>query len=113
MKLITAMIQPTKLQDVKDALFEANVTKMTVSNALGCGQQRGYDESYRGVVKEVHLLKKIRIDIAVNEEYVDATVAAIVKGAHTGHIGDGKIFITELTEVIRIRTGEKGSSAIG
>ncbi|MFO1469805.1 MAG: P-II family nitrogen regulator [Turneriella sp.] len=113
MKLITAMIQPHKLQDVKDALFKANVTKMTVSNALGCGQQHGYDESYRGVVHEVNLLKKVRIEIAVNEDFVEPTINAIVAGARTGNIGDGKIFITELAEVIRIRTGEKGKTAVG
>ncbi|HMV36874.1 MAG TPA: P-II family nitrogen regulator [Turneriella sp.] len=113
MKLITAMIQPNRLQDVQDALFKANVTKMTVSNALGCGQQKGYDESYRGAVHEVNLLKKVRIEIAVNEDYVEPTVNAIIAGARTGKIGDGKIFITELAEVIRIRTGEKGKVAIG
>ena len=113
MKLITAMIQPNRLQDVQDALFKANVTKMTVSNALGCGQQKGYDESYRGAVHEVNLLKKDRIEIAVNEDYVEPTVNAIIAGARTGKIGDGKIFITELAEVIRIRTGEKGKVAIG
>ena len=113
MKLITAMIQPNRLQDVQDALFKANVTKMTVSNALGCGQQKGYDETYRGTVHEVNLLKKVRIEIAVNEDYVEPTVNAIIAGARTGKIGDGKIFITELAEVIRIRTGEKGKVAIG
>ena len=113
MKIITAMIQPNRLQDVQDALFKANVTKMTVSNALGCGQQKGYDESYRGAVHEVNLLKKVRIEIAVNEDYVEPTVNAIIAGARTGKIGDGKIFITELAEVIRIRTGEKGKVAIG
>lgn len=113
MKKITAIIQPNKLQDVKDALFDAHITKMTVSNALGCGQQKGYDESYRGVVREVHLLKKIRIEIAVNEEFVEPTIEAIIKGARSNHIGDGKIFITDLQEVIRIRTGERGQNAIG
>ena len=113
MKLITAMIQPNRLQDVQDALFKAHVTNMTVSNALGCGQQKGYDESYRGAVHEVNLLKKVRIEIAVNEDYVEPTVNAIIAGARTGKIGDGKIFITELAEVIRIRTGEKGKVAIG
>jgi nitrogen regulatory protein P-II 2 len=113
MKLITALIQPHSLQDVQDELFKANVTKMTVSNALGCGQQSGYDESYRGAVHEVRLLKKVRIDIAVNEKFVEATIAAIIAGARTGNIGDGKIFVTELAEVVRIRTGERGSDAIG
>jgi len=113
MKLITAMIQPNRLQDVQDALFKANVTKMTVSNALGCGQQKGYDETYRGAVHEVNLLKKVRLEIAVNEDYVESTVNAIIAGARTGKIGDGKIFITDLAEVIRIRTGERGKVAIG
>lgn len=113
MKLITAMIQPYRLQDVKDELFKANVTKMTVTNGMGCGQQQGYDESYRGQIHEVNLLKKVIIEVAVNEEFVNATVDAIIKGARTGNIGDGKIFITELAEVVRIRTGERGKEAIG
>ena len=112
MKLITAMIQPHKLQDVKDALFKANVTKMTVSNALGCGQQRGYDESYRGVVHEVNLLKKVRIEIAVNEEFVEPTINAIISGARTGNIGDGKIFVYDVENVIKVRTGEEGLAAL-
>lgn len=86
---------------------------MTVTTALGCGQQRGYDESYRGVIHEVNLLKKTVIEIAVNEDYVQATIDAIIAGARTGNIGDGKIFITDLVEVIRIRAGEKGKEAIG
>ena len=113
MKMVTAIIQPHKLQDVKTALARAGVTKMTVTNALGCGQQAGYDETYRGVVHEVNLLKKTEIQIAVNEDYVDATVKAIIEGARTGAIGDGKIFIAELSEVVRIRTGETGAEAIG
>lgn len=113
MKLITALIQPHKLEDVKRALFEADVHKMTVSTALGCGQQKGYQETYRGVITEINLLKKTRLDIAVNEDFVEPTIQAIIKGARTGMIGDGKIFITELKEVIRIRTGERGKTAIG
>jgi len=113
MKLIVAMIQPHKLPDVKKALLDEGVTKMTVTNALGCGQQGGFTETYRGVMHEVNLLKKLRVEIAVNEEYLDATVNAIIEGAKSGTIGDGKIFITDLTECIRIRTGEKGKSAIG
>jgi len=113
MKLIIAMIQPHKLPDVKKALFEAEVYKMTVTNALGCGQQRGYTETYRGVVHEVNLLKKVRLEIAVNESFVQPTIDAIIKGARSGRIGDGKIFIVDLPECIRIRTGEKGPSAIG
>jgi len=113
MKLIIAYIQPEKLNDVKQALYEKEVYKMSVTNALGCGQQRGYHESYRGVDMEVNLLKKVRLEIAVNEGFVDPTVEAIIKGAKTGNIGDGKIFILNLPDCIRIRTGERGSEAIG
>jgi nitrogen regulatory protein P-II 1 len=113
MKLIIAIIQPEKLPDVKQALFKADVHKMTVSNVIGAGQQKGFIETYRGVISEVNLLKKIRIEIAVNDSFVKPTVDAIIKGARTGKIGDGKIFIQSLDECIRIRTGEKGKSAIG
>ena len=113
MKLIVALIQPHKLPDVKKALFEANVHKMTVSNALGCGQQKGFTETYRGVLHEVNLLKKVRIEVAVNDEFVETAIKAIVTGAKTGKIGDGKIFVTDLGECIRIRTGERGKLAIG
>lgn len=113
MKLITAYIQPHKLQDVKKALYKAEVFKLSVTNALGCGAQKGYHESYRGVDVEVNLLKKVRLEIAVNEDFVDRTVEAIIEGARTGQIGDGKIFITDLAECVRIRTGERGSTAIG
>ncbi len=113
MKLIIAMIQPHKLPDVKKALYDAQVYKMTVNNALGCGQQAGYTETYRGVMHEVNLLKKIRLEIAVNEGFVEPTIDAIIKGARTGNIGDGKIFILDLPECIRIRTGERGNNAIG
>lgn len=113
MKLIVALIQPERLPDVKEALYNAEVYKMTVTNAIGCGQQRGYTEVYRGVGKEINLLKKVRLEIAVNEDFVDKTVEAIISGARTGHIGDGKIFIIPLEECIRIRTGETGHDAIG
>jgi len=113
MKLIIAMIQPHKLPDVKQALLDAGVHKMTVTNALGCGQQKGFTETYRGVVHEVNLLKKVKLEIAVNEKFVDATVEAIIKGARTGNIGDGKIFVLPMDECIRIRTGENGHEAIG
>ena len=113
MKLIIALIQPHKLEDVKKALFDAEIHKMTVSTALGCGQQKGYTESYRGVVTEINLLKKTRLEIAVNDDYVKPTIDAIIKAAKTGNIGDGKIFITNLEECIRIRTGETGKKAIG
>jgi nitrogen regulatory protein P-II 1 len=113
MKMITTLIQPSKLEDVKKALFDAEVFKMTVTSALGCGQQRGYTETFRGVKSEINLLDKIRIDIAVNEDFVEPTIEAIVQAARTDTIGDGKIFVTELTECIRIRTGERGNDAIG
>ena len=113
MKLITAYIQPEKLTAVKQSLYEAEVFKISVTNALGCGQQKGYHESYRGVDIEVNLLKKVRLEIAVNNDFVEPTIDAIIKGARTGEIGDGKIFVTNLEECIRIRTGETGNEAIG
>jgi len=113
MKLIVAIIQPTKLPDVKKALFEAEVCKMTVTNVIGCGQQGGYTESYRGNIIEVNLLKKIRLEIAVNDNFVDPTIKAIIKGARSGNIGDGKIFVLDMPQCIRIRTGEEGSDAVG
>lgn len=113
MKLIIAYIQPHKLQDVKKSLYQAEVFKVSVTNAVGCGSQRGYHESYRGVDVEVNLLKKVRLEIAVNEAFVQKTVDAIIEGARTGNIGDGKIFILDLPECIRIRTGERGGDAIG
>jgi len=113
MKLIIAMIQPHKLPDVKKALYDAEVYKMTVSNVLGCGQQKGFTETYRGVIHEINLLKKVRLEIAVNENFVEPTINAIIKGAKTDKIGDGKIFVLDLPECIRIRTGERGGKAIG
>ena len=113
MKLIIAYIQPEQLNEVKQALYEKEVYKMSVTNAMGCGQQKGYHETYRGADIEVNLLKKVRIEIAVNAEFVDPTIEAIIAGARTGNIGDGKIFILDLAECIRIRTGEKGPEAVG
>ena len=113
MKLIIAYIQPHKLQDVKKALYKAEVFKMSVTNALGCGEQQGYEESYRGIKFEVNLLKKVRLEIAVNEDFVDKAIDAIVEGAKTGQIGDGKILVLDLAQCIRIRTGERGQKAIG
>ena len=113
MKMIVAVIQPERLASVKEALFNTEIHKMTVSRVRGCGQQRGYNEHYRGQIKAVNLLEKIRIEIAVNDEFVEPTVQAIIKGAKTNTIGDGKIFIWDLPECIRIRTGERGHDAIG
>lgn len=113
MKLVIAYIQPERLSDVKQSLYTAEVHKMSVSNVMGCGQQKGYHETYRGVGIEVNLLKKIRIEIAVNEQFLEPTIDAIIKGARTGNIGDGKIFVVPLDDCIRIRTGETGHDAIG
>ena len=113
MKLIIAYIQPEKLNDVKQELYKREVYKVSVTNALGCGQQKGYTEAYRGVETEVNLLKKIRLEIAVNDAFVEATVKGIIRGARSGNIGDGKIFILALEECIRIRTGDTGQEAIG
>ena len=113
MKLVVAYIQPEKLTDVKQALYAAGVFKISVTNAMGCGQQKGYHETYRGVDVEVNLLKKTRLEIAVNADYVQPTIDAIVKGARTGNIGDGKILVLPLEQCVRIRTGEEGSDAVG
>ena len=102
------IVERHSVQPGVDVLFDADVHKMTVTNALGCGQQKGYSETYRGVIHEVNLLKKVKLEIAVNEDFVKATVEAIIKGARTGKIGDGKIFILDLPECIKIRTGESG-----
>ena len=113
MKLIIAMVQPHKLPDVKQELYKNGIFKMTVTNVLGAGQQKGFTEIYRGVLTEVKLLKKVRLEIAVNEEFVEPTIEAVKKSARTGKIGDGKIFILNLSRCIRIRTGEEGEEAIG
>ena len=113
MRLVIAYIQPERLNDVKQSLYAAEVFKMSVTNALGCGQQKGYHETYRGVDVEVNLLKKVRLEIAVNEPFVQPTIDAIVKGARTGTIGDGKILVLPLERCVRIRTGEEGNDAIG
>ncbi len=116
MKFIIAIIQPHKLEEVKAALYKAEVNLMTVSEVLGHGRQMGITEVYRGVKENGNLLRKIQLEIAVNDNFVESTIQAIIKGARsgeTGEIGDGKIFILPLEECIRIRTGEKGSKAIG
>jgi nitrogen regulatory protein P-II 2 len=113
MKLIIAVIQPHKLDEVMQALEEVDVNLMTVTNALGRGRQKGVTEIYRGAKEVGSLLKKVKLEIAVNEDFVEPTVQAIVKGAHTGEMGDGKIFILDLGECVRIGTGERGGIAIG
>lgn len=113
MKLIIAIIQPDKLEDVKEELYKAEVNLITVSEVLGHGRQRGITEIYRGAKETGNLLRKVRLEIAVNENFVEPTIRAITKGARTGETGDGKIFILDLKECIRIRTEERGGSAIG
>ncbi len=113
MKLVIAIIQPHKLEEVKEELYKAEVNLITVSEVLGHGRQKGIAEVYRGFKETGNLLRKIRLEIAVNDNFVEATVKAITKGARTGETGDGKIFIVPLEQCYRIRTGETGSVAIG
>ena len=113
MKLIIAIIQPYKLEEVKEELYKAEVNLITVSEVLGHGRQKGVAEIYRGAKETGNLLKKVRLEIAVNDNYVEPTVKAIIKGAKSGETGDGKIFILDLKECVRIRTEERGSLAIG
>jgi nitrogen regulatory protein P-II 1 len=113
MKYIVAIIQPHKLDEVMKALEDIEVNLVTVSTVLGRGRQKGLTEVYRGAKEAGTLLKKVKLEIAVNEDFVEPTIGAIVKGARTGEIGDGKIFVLDLFEVVRIRTGERGGRAIG
>ena len=113
MKLIIAIIQPHRLDSVKAALEEVDVNLMTVTNVLGQGRQKGHTEIYRGAKEAGGLLNKVRLDIAVNEDFVEPAIKAITKGAHTGDVGDGKIFIVDLAECVRISSAERGSAAIG
>ncbi len=115
MKMIEAIIQPSKLEAVKEALNEVEVVRMTIGDVQGFGRQKGHTEIYRGHEYTVNLLRKVKIQIAVNEEFVEPTVQAILKAARTGEegkVGDGKIFILPLEDCIRIRTGERGQEAI-
>ena len=112
MKLITAVIKPFKLEEVKDALAAAGVEGMTVTEVKGFGRQKGHTEIYRGSEYTVDFLPKVKIEVAVADEVVASVVAAIVKGARTGKIGDGKVFVLPLEEVVRIRTDERGESAL-
>ena len=113
MKLIIAYVKPERFKEVKKELYKAEVFKMSVTNSRGCGQQKGFTEVFRTTSEEVNLLPKVRIEIAVNEDFVEATIDAIVRGARTGEVGDGKIFVIPLQECVRIRTGERGGTAIG
>ena len=113
MKFIVAIIQPDSLDDVVDALTEAEINLMTVSDVMGRGRQKGVAEIYRSHVEPGNLLRKVKIEVAVNDEFVNPTMEAIIRGARTGNIGDGKIFVFDLQECVRIRTGETGNVAIG
>ena len=112
MKLITAIVKPFKLDDVKDALKAAGVNGITVTEARGFGRQGGHVETYRGAEYKVDLVPKVRLDILVDQSVVDHVVDALVKAAGTGKIGDGKVWVTDVSRVVRIRTGEEGTSAI-
>ena len=113
MKYIIAVIQPDRLDEVLKNLTEKEIHLVTVSNVVGRGRQKGVAEVYRGHKEQGSLLKKVKLEIAANEVFVEPTIKAIIDGARTGQIGDGKIFVLDLPECIRIRTGEKGNLAIG
>ena len=116
MKLIIAVIQPSKLEDVKAALSEVEVVRLTIMDVQGFGRQKGQTEVYRGRAISVNLLRKVQLQIAVNEAFVEPTINAIIKGGRTGdsgQIGDGKIFVLPLEDCVRLRTGERGGTAIG
>ncbi|WP_431064611.1 P-II family nitrogen regulator [Methylotuvimicrobium sp.] len=112
MKLITAIIKPFKMDDVREALSEIGVAGVTATEVKGFGRQKGHTELYRGAEYVVDFLPKVKLEIAVSDEILDQAIETIVKAANTGKIGDGKIFVTSLDQVIRIRTGETGSDAI-
>ena len=112
MKLVTAIIKPFKLDDVREALSEIGVQGITVSEVKGFGRQKGHTELYRGAEYVVDFLPKVKMEVAIGEDLLDQTIEAISKAANTGKIGDGKIFVSPLEQVIRIRTGETGDEAI-
>ena len=112
MKLIVAIIRPDQLNEVLEALYRAEVTGLTVSRVLGHGGETDRVENYRGTTVKMELQEKVRLDIGVSDSFVDVTVRAIVGAAHTGEVGDGKVFVYPVEDVIRIRTGERGEDAI-
>ncbi len=112
MKLVSAIIKPFKLDDVREALSDINIQGITVTEVKGFGRQKGHTELYRGAEYVVDFLPKVKIDVAVDDEMVDSVIDAITKAAQTGKIGDGKLFVVPLEQVIRIRTGEAGSEAL-
>jgi nitrogen regulatory protein P-II 2 len=112
MKLITAVVKPFKLDDVREALSEIGVQGITVTEVKGFGRQKGHTELYRGAEYGVDFLPKVKIEVAVSDEQAEQVIEAVTKAANTGKIGDGKIFVTSLEQIIRIRTGETGADAI-
>ena len=112
MKLVTAIIKPFKLDDAREALSEIGVQGITVTEVKGFGRQKGHTELYRGAEYVVDFLPKVKIEVAIGDDLLDQTLDAITKAANTGKIGDGKIFVTDLLQVIRIRTGETGEEAV-
>ncbi len=112
MKKIEAIIRPSKLEDIKDALLAINVGGMTITQVMGFGKQRGHKEYYRGVEMMINVLPKVKLEVTVSDEDFEKTIQAIVENARTGEVGDGKIFVSTLDDVIRIRTGESGDVAI-
>ncbi len=112
MKLVTAIIKPFKLDEVREGLSEVGVTGLTVTEIKGFGRQKGHTELYRGAEYVVDFLPKVRVEVAVSDGQVETVIEAIIKAARTGKIGDGKIFVTPLDDVIRIRTGEQGDEAL-
>jgi nitrogen regulatory protein PII len=112
MKLITAIVKPFKLDDVKAALTAVDVRGLTVTEARGFGRQGGHTETYRGTEYALEFVPKVKLEVVVNDEVVDTAVAAIVEAAATGKIGDGKVWVSSIDEIIRIRTGERGSDAV-
>ncbi len=113
MKYVIAIIKPHKLEEVKAELEKEEVHLLTVTEVLGCGRQKGIAEVYRGVKEVDNLLRKVKLEIAVNDDFLEKTIGAITRGAGEGEIGDGKIFVFDLKECIRLRTGERGGAAIG
>ncbi|MCS6238845.1 P-II family nitrogen regulator [Shewanella baltica] len=112
MKLVTAIIKPFKLDDVREALTQLNVHGMTVTEVRGFGRQKGHTELYRGAEYAVDFLPKMKLEVAINSDQEEAVIEAIIAAAHTGKVGDGKIFVTELQQVVRIRTSEEGVDAL-
>ena len=112
MKRVTAIVRPEKMEPLKDALFEVNVSGMTISQVHGCGAQHGWSEYVRGTEVMLNMVPKVKFEIVVDDEQVDFLVDTIVTAARTGEVGDGKIFVAPVEEVVRIRTGERGGAAV-